>query len=85
MFNAIIDDVYILGFRIMNGFILPPSTQNKVSGKYYPVIYMTRDKAEKFYDEVALKCQNWNVELRGKKEAINDLLCSAGVFGIYYG
>ena len=52
MFNAIINDVYIMGFRIMNGFILPPSSMNKVSGKYYPVILFTKQLAEKLYDKI---------------------------------
>ena len=82
MFNVIINDVYIMGFRIMNGFILPPSSMNKVSGKYYPVILFTKQLAEKLYDKI--EEQDWEIELRDKEQAVNDLLITAGYFGVYY-
>lgn len=83
MFNVIIGGIYILGFRILNGFILPPSTKSNKSFKYYPVTYLTKNLSERLYDAIIEK--GWKVELRPKDEAINDLIISAGYFGVYYG
>lgn len=87
IFNLIINNIYILGFRVINGFIFSPSSYNHKTNKYYPVCFLTIQEAELLYDSLVEKGwqEEYGFKLRTKSESINDLIISARDFSVYYG
>lgn len=43
----------ITGFRLMDGFLKAPTSQNKANKQYYQIAFLAPSVAEKIYDAVA--------------------------------
>lgn len=72
-FNAMIEGIVIVGFRIIDGKLFPPSSKI-APNRWIKLIYMDRRLAAALYEEVATKFHD--IVLKEGEEAIGPLLLS---------